>query len=209
MSSNLMDQWEWPKELPVLNEDQKKISDDFMRHWHEVLPNRYGAIERFNHSYPLNVLPDLHRFRTLELGAGIGAHIAFEDISKQEYHCLELRQNMADALIQRFPTVIAKVGDCQKEMPYNDNFFDRVVVIHVLEHLSNLPGCIDEVYRVLKPGGLFSIVLPCDPGSAYSFARKISSERIFRKRYGQSYDWFINREHINSSAEILGLLDKK
>lgn len=208
MSSNLMNRWEWPKAIPALSEAQKKIADDFMRHWHEVLPNRYGAIEHFNHSYPLCVLPDLPRFRTLELGAGIGAHLAFEDLSIQDYHCVELRQNMADALMHRFPSVTAKVGDCQKELPYEDDFFDRVVVIHVLEHLPDLPGCITEVRRVLKPGGLFSVVLPCDPGLVYGFARKISSERIFRKRYGQPYDWFINREHINSSAEILGLLDE-
>jgi hypothetical protein len=52
-------------------------------------------------------------------------------------------------------------------------------------------------------------VMPCDPGLAYGFARKISSERIFRKRYGQSYDWFIHREHLNSPDEILTLLRQR
>jgi hypothetical protein len=34
-------------------------------------------------------------------------------------------------------------------------------------------------------------------------ARRISAQRIFEKRYHQSYDWFIQREHINRPAEIL------
>jgi SAM-dependent methyltransferase len=199
----------WPKAVPPLDDAQRRISDEFMQHWHDVLPAKYGAIERFNHGYALQFLPKLDRFRTLEIGAGIGAHLAFEDISRQDYHCVELRQNMADALKERFPQVTVSVGDCQKNLPYEDNSFDRVVVIHVLEHLPDLPGCLDEVDRVLKPGGIFSVVLPCDPGLAYAVARKISAERIFRKKYKLPYGWLIRREHINSPREILGLLEDR
>jgi SAM-dependent methyltransferase len=201
--------FQWPKNVPPLDAEQRRISDDFVRHWHDVLPKRYGAIERFNHCYSLRFLPTVFPFKTLELGAGIGAHLEFEDLSRQDYHCIELRQNMADAIVQRYPSVSAVVGDCQRRMPYEDGFFDRVVVVHVLEHLPDLPSCLDEVWRVLKPGGLFSVVLPCDPGMAYEFARKISAERIFKKRYGLPYGWFIRREHINSPQEIIKLLDDR
>lgn len=198
----------WPKLIPPLDAEQKRISDDFMRHWHEVLPSKYGAIEWFNHSYALRFLPNLPRFKTLEIGAGLGAHIAFEDLSRQDYHCIELRQNMADGIAAKYPSVTASVGDCQRNVPYPDNSFDRIVVVHVLEHLSDLPGCIKEMHRILKPGGIFSIVLPCDPGLAYEVARKISAERIFKKRYKLPYGWLIRREHINSPQEILSLIDE-
>jgi SAM-dependent methyltransferase len=201
--------FQWPKVIPPLDAEQQRISDDFMRHWHEVLPKRFGAIERFNHGYPLRILPPCSPFKTLELGAGLGAHLAFEDLSRQDYHCIELRQNMADAIKQRFPTVTAIVGDCQRSLPYENAFFDRIVVVHVLEHLPDLPSCLSEVKRVLKPSGLLSVVLPCDPGLAYEIARKISAERIFKKRYQMPYDWLIRREHINSPREILGLLNKR
>ena len=92
---------------------------------------------------------------------------------------------------------------------YEAETFDRVLAVHVLEHLPNLPGCLNELNRVLKPGGIFSVVLPCDPGLAYAIARKMSAERIFKKRYGLSYEWFIRREHINSPPEILQLLDER
>lgn len=177
-----------------------------MRLWHETLPRKYGAIERFNHQYPLRCLPELRPFRTLELGAGLGAHIAFEDLSIQEYHCIELRENMISEIMRRYPSVTAILGDCQKRIPYPDSFFDRAVVVHVFEHLPDLPAAVSELYRVLKPGAIFSLVLPCDPGIAYSVARKISAERLFRKRFNMPYDWLIRREHINSPQEILSVL---
>jgi SAM-dependent methyltransferase len=199
----------WPKVLPPLSPEQQRISDDFFRHWHEVLPNKYRAIEQFNHSYPRRMLPDVADIRTLEIGAGTGGHIAHEDLSGQTYHCIELRQHLADLIMQRFPQVHAVVGDCQRNIPFENNFFNRVIVTHVLEHLTDLPAALDEIQRVMAPGGLLSVVLPCDPGLAYGFARKISSERLFRKRYGMSYDWFIHREHINSPEEILTLLRQR
>jgi hypothetical protein len=53
---------------------------------------------------------------------------------------------------------------------------------------------------------MLSIVIPCEGSLAYSIARKISAQRIFEKRYKQSYHWFIEREHINCPNEIFGEL---
>jgi SAM-dependent methyltransferase len=200
--------FEWPKQLPPLSSEQQAISDDFMRHWHEVLPRNFDAIEAFNHRYPLRFLPHKEHFRTLELGAGIGAHIGYEDLSIQEYHCLEIRENMACEITRHYPSVRVAIADCQTMIPYSDASFDRVVVVHVLEHLPDLPRCIMEVKRVTRPGGIFSVVLPCDPGLAYEVARKISAERVFRKRYKLPYRWLARREHINSPREILSLLEQ-
>lgn len=176
-----------------------------MKYWHEVLPRKFGAIERFNHNYPLRFRP-APPFRTLEIGAGLGEHITYENLNEQEYHCIEFRPTMADAICAKFPRVNVVTGDCQRRGPFEDAYFDRVLAIHVLEHLPDLPPAIDEVRRVLKPGGLFSVVLPCDPGLAYAVARKLSAERLFKRRYRMPYDWLIRREHINSPAEILSVL---
>jgi SAM-dependent methyltransferase len=198
----------WPKQIPPLTPEQQVISNDFMHYWHEVLPKRYGLIEQFNHQFPLRSLPATGRVRTLEIGAGRGSHLHFEDLSRQEYYTVELRDNMAEDLRQLFPNVNVVVGDCQDELPFEDGFFDRVLAIHVLEHLPRLPDAVAQVARMLKPGGTFAVVLPCDPGLAYEVARKISAERIFRRRYKQSYDWFIRREHINSPSEIISVLER-
>jgi SAM-dependent methyltransferase len=204
------DRFKWPKRLPSLSAAQEAIADDFMKHWHHVLPKRYGLIEQFNHKYPLRHLPSAARWKTLELGAGVGGHIEFEPLDRQEYHCIELRESMAEEIRSRFPSVTVVTGDCQVRIPYADKYFDRILAIHVLEHLADLPGAVAEAHRVLKPGGAFCVVLPCDPGIAYELARKISAERIWKARYkGLPYRWFIRREHINSPAEIMDVIGKR
>lgn len=62
---------------------------------------------------------------------------------------------------------------------------------------------------MLRPGGIFSLVVPCDPGIAYEIARQVSSARIFRKRYHRPYMWLMRREHINSPREILWVMKGK
>ena len=204
-------QSKWPKTFPALTPEQERISDDFMRYWHEVLPKRYGLVDEFNHRYVVRFAPKVFR-RTLEIGAGLGGHLAYEKLTPDQienYVALELRQNMADEIKRRFPAVKVYVGDCQARLDIQDNYFDRILAIHVLEHLPNLPAAVAEMHRLCnKASGVFSIVIPCEGSPAYSFARRISSQRIFEKRYKQSYQWLIEREHVNKPNEILAELAK-
>ena len=199
----------WPKELPPLLDEQRRISDDFMHYWHEVLPRRFGLVERFNHGYPMVYAPDGF-CRTLEIGAGLGEHLEYERLTPEQeasYYALELRANMASRLRERFPRIQILVGDCQERLEFPDGFFDRILAIHVLEHLPNLPAALREMYRLCdKQKGVFTVVIPCEGSLAYGLARRISAQRIFERRYGQPYDWFIRREHINRPAEILAEL---
>jgi SAM-dependent methyltransferase len=201
----------WPKVVPALTAEQAEIADDFMRYWHEeVLPQRYGFVERFNHAYPAE---DARAFvRTLEVGAGTGEHLRHETLTaeqRREYVALELRTNMAEAIRRDFPEVQTLVGDIERGLPYPDGHFDRIVAIHVLEHLPNLPCALAEIARLLEPRrGFLSVVIPCEGGVGYTLARKVSSARIFERRYNSSYDWFIAREHVSTAREILAELNR-
>jgi SAM-dependent methyltransferase len=113
---------------------------------------------------------------------------------------------MAQRIRERFPQVTTITGDCEKGLDFPDGFFDRAIAIHVLEHLPNLPSAVSEIHRLLRPGGQFSVVIPCDGGLVYSFARRISSQYLFEKRYKTSFDWFIRTEHVNMPGEIIAVL---
>ena len=51
---------------------------------------------------------------------------------------------------------ICETGD--NVVPLDDGEADRVVMVDVLHHLHDQPDALEEVSRVLKPGGLFVVV---------------------------------------------------
>lgn len=171
--------------------------------WHEQLPTRYSIIERFNHR-SVTGLPDRPAtLKTLEIGAGIGGHLPFEDLSRQEYHCLELREELCAILESLDGIASVCAANIENRTPFDDGSFDRVVAIHVLEHIRNLPSAIVEVGRILADDGFFDVVLPCEGGLAYSLARQVSAKRFFEKTFGMSYDPIIANEHVNTLDDVV------
>ncbi len=204
MSINVS-QSKWPKRFPPLTPEQERISNDFMQYWHEILPKRYGIVDEFNHRYVVENAPKGFS-RTLEIGAGIGEHLKYESLTPEQessYVAVDIRDNMVAQIKKNSPNISAIVGDCQQRLDFPDGYFDRVLAIHVLEHLPNLPAAVRELYRLCdKNRGVLSIVIPCEGSMAYTLARRISAQRIFEKRYKQPYRWLIEREHINRPSEI-------
>lgn len=48
-----------------------------------------------------------------------------------------------------------------------DNFFDRIICYHILEHIPDDHSAMQELYRVLKPGGKVLIQTPFKEGAIY------------------------------------------
>ena len=171
----------FPKIIPELTNEQKLIKDDFMEHWLKILRKKYTIVDNFNHKVVLKSRPK-NFLKTLEIGAGIGEHLNYEKLNneqKKNYYALERRENLLKILKKEHPEVNTVHGDCEKKLNFEDNFFDRIIAIHVLEHLPNLPKTLQEASRVLNENGLLQVVIPCEGSLAYSLARKISAERIF------------------------------
>jgi len=195
----------WPKQPAALTEAQERDREAFMLAWHETLPRRYAFVEAFNQGYVAKLGVPAGT-RTLEIGAGIGAHLAFEDLEAQDYYVLELREEFCRRLEQLLPAGHVMRGSIEERQPLPDGSFDRIIAIHVLEHLRDLPRAIAEVSRLLRPNGMFDVVLPTEGGLAYEIARKISAERLFRQRFGSDYTPIIRSEHVNTFAEVRSLL---
>ena len=95
--------------------------------------------------------------RILEVGFGTG--LAFPNLhdTYKEIHGIDLTADIhaVKSVFEplNIPLFLEK-GDVLK-MPYEDNFFDTVLLVSILEHLKpvELEQAFVEVRRVLKPGG--------------------------------------------------------
>jgi ubiquinone/menaquinone biosynthesis C-methylase UbiE len=177
--------------------------EDWIREFLTTKSARFGWVSQFDHTFPASsASPGL---RTLEIGAGTGTHVQFEPSG--EYVALEFSDQLASQIPQRDGLSVV-VADCEQRLPWDDDSFDRVLAIHVLEHLYNLPAALVEVARVLRPGGVFCVVIPCEGGRLYSLGRHFTTKRMFEKKYKTPYEWMIKRDHCNTAREVLDELNR-
>ena len=109
--------------------------------------------------------------RVLDVGAGFGRHV-FEfarrgaDVVALDYaqdEVVETRATLGAMVaageidIARFNGVLR--GDATK-LPFADASFDHVITSEVLEHVQDDVAAIAEMFRVLKPGGMFAATVP-------------------------------------------------
>ncbi|NVK34316.1 MAG: methyltransferase domain-containing protein [Rhodobacteraceae bacterium] len=70
-------------------------------------------------------------------------------------------------------------------LPFSDAFFDRVMVVHALDHCADPSKILDEAWRVLKPGGHLIAVVPNRRGlwtqselSPFGYGRPYSGSQL-------------------------------
>ena len=94
-------------------------------------------------------------------------------------------------------------------MPFENNFFDRIIISHVLEHISDPENFLFNMMNKLKSGGLLSISLPADPGLLWRLGKLYIKHYTAKKTYGISsreYEYLLATEHINSIFNLMSLI---
>ena len=98
------------------------------------------------------------RPRILELGSASGGRvIAFQRLGCD---CVGVEPNLtalknAEMLFDRVGLPLAVREGRAEEIPFPDDEFDMVHANSVVEHIPNLDIGLAEIYRVLRPGGVF------------------------------------------------------
>jgi SAM-dependent methyltransferase len=70
-----------------------------------------------------------------------------------------------DASVKRFaPDFTADL----RRAPLRSDSVEWIFCSHVLEHIAELEACVDEIRRILRPGGAAWIQVPFEPGLAHS-----------------------------------------
>ncbi|MGY8943008.1 MAG: class I SAM-dependent methyltransferase [Flavobacteriales bacterium] len=84
------------------------------------------------------------------------------------------------------PIADVKADIC--DLPFKENEFDVVFCNHVLEHISNDTKAMQELYRVLKPGGFGIFQIPQDLSKAITFEDDTITDRKERAKLFGQYD---------------------
>jgi len=149
-----------------------------------------------------------HFSQVLEVGAGTGVHLKSVRHSFDEYWMTDLNQPLLDQFAANGPTKEGRIcvkSEDATHLSFADHSFDRLIAAHVLEHLPNPHRVLREWVRVVRPGGVISLILPCDPGLAWRWGRHLGPRRALLQR-GLAYDYWMAREHINPIHNLVSFL---
>lgn len=100
----------------------------------------------------------------VDYGAGTGAYTipVAAAVRRGKVFAVEALPRLAELLRGKLTGELAdRVCICETTdnvVPLDDGEADRVVMVDVLHHLHDQPEALEEVVRVLRPGGLFVVV---------------------------------------------------
>lgn len=138
----------------------KKIKVLNSRAGYNLLADYYNKREKYWDSFEkdkvLSLLGDVGSKKILDVGAGtgrlalrlakVGAEVTALDVSEEMLKKLKIKNH-------NLKTIVGEAED----LPFENESFDIVVATFLIVHLKDLRRFFDEVYRVLKPGGLFLV----------------------------------------------------
>ena len=100
----------------------------------------------------------------------------FQQIQSLEYTTTDLLSPIADV----------KADICN--LPFEDNSYDVILCNHVLEHIPDDTKAMQELYRVLKPGGYGVFQIPQDLSRAETFEDDSITDKQERAKIFGQYD---------------------
>ncbi|MEN8112991.1 MAG: class I SAM-dependent methyltransferase [Actinomycetota bacterium] len=95
--------------------------------------------------------------RIVEIAAGTGLNVPFYPETAAEIHAVEPDRHMVDRLVRKAPSSPVPLflyrGDAH-HLPFTDEAFDAAIVAFSLCTIPDPTRALDEVHRVVRPGGL-------------------------------------------------------
>jgi ubiquinone/menaquinone biosynthesis C-methylase UbiE len=96
----------------------------------------------------------------LDAGCGLGIHSDMASkVPNSDVYALDFSDRLIESLRYTYPHIKYTVGDVN-HLPYNDSFFDYIILGEVLEHMDDPNITLKEMMRTLKPNGILAVSVP-------------------------------------------------
>jgi ubiquinone/menaquinone biosynthesis C-methylase UbiE len=185
----------------------KKVSDNLYLGTSKRLFNKtHKDLAKFGNK--LVEKGELKQNKILEIGAGQGEFYEYINKDFQSYVMTDISdwgKNHILELGRKDPRIKFEQQDIE-DIKYEENYFDRVIVSCVIAHVTEPFKALEEVRRVVKPGGVISIFVSTDPSILLSLARKAFTERKM-SNLPIPYKLLNSIQHRNTPTSILSMVD--
>lgn len=161
--------------------------------------------------YKIMASIDLTGKRILEVGAGDIRHLRYLKGLPREYVLADISSDMLELAQKKLTAKKIPYNSIllsrHQSLPLDDCSVDVIVSFNSLEHLYPLRPYLDDMSRVLRPGGVFIGAVPAEGGFSWGFGRFFTSRRWFKKNTIIDPDKIICWEHPNFADHIINELD--
>ncbi len=122
--------------------------------------------------------------RVLEVGAGTGTFISKMRNQNHIVSALDINPAYLASLKKNLPDIDTILMDLQTEKINAKliNRFDSVVMLNVLEHIPNYQKALENIYKLIKPGGRLIIVVPAHQWAYGTLDRHLGHVQRFSSR---------------------------
>ena len=178
-----------------------------------MITQRQGVGTRVNDAgYRVMNNLNLDKKRVLEIGAGDIRHIRFWNGKPSEYILADISTKMMHLAKSKLDQsgITSQLLHLERDQPLmlEDNSVDVIVSFYSLEHLYPLRPYLENLKRVLRPGGILIGAIPAEGGLAWGTGRMLTSRRWLKKHTSIDPDKLICWEHPNFADQIISELDQ-
>jgi len=175
---------------------------------------RWVAIDHFIHY----ILKLRNVSKILDYGSGSGLHVPLwkKLFPNANLHFCDISEIAIERLRDKYHEFKQTSGIVENDKaPFNDEVFNVIISIEVLEHVENLDAYLHDIYRLLKHKGVFIWTTPCANKFSIEHVYSLFSNRIEKTKDGyKRWKWedpthFRRLKSNEIKKKLLGLGFKK
>lgn len=142
---------------------KKIIFDKYQRrspdyHWQQISHNlfSFNAYVAARYQQAVKLVPRRRNLRILDIGCGDGVLLGL--IGRGRLYGVDSDEESLNYAATRIKAKLVKAA--AEKLPFKNSYFDVVIATEIIEHLGQPEKLLEEVKRVLKPGGRLILTTP-------------------------------------------------